>query len=409
MRKAAAAVLTVAAAFVLFICFFISVRGGKTVMAADGNPFVREAAFYEKKCGGVICRLCPHNCFLPEGARGKCRVRMNSGGKLKTLVYGKPAAVHIDPIEKKPVFHLYPGSLVYSVSTPGCNLSCKWCQNWEISQIYPEEAPEKVSVPVGLEIIKENGQTYARVKTEAVSYLSPEQIVRYALATHSSSVAFTYSEPVVFYEYMYDTARLAKKAGLKTVMVSSGFINREPLERLLPYLDVVKIDLKGFSRAFYRNFAGADLEPVKNTLKLLKEKGVLYEIVNLVVPGLNDSREDIDNLVSWVRNELGENSILFFTRFVPNYQMSDIPPSPVSSITEARALAMKKGLHYVYTGNIPGHEGESTYCPVCGRVLVERRGYSIVKNLLADTGGKCPYDGTSVPGWWGEGKKGNGR
>ncbi len=232
------------------------------------NPWVRDGRFAVPVCNGVQCKLCPFKCFLPEGARGRCKVRVNYGGRLKTLIYSKAVSVHLDPIEKKPVYHLYPGSLIYSLAAPGCNLRCKGCQNWEISQIYPEQAAKTALVPERLDIKVEaaTGRVYGDLKQKEVETLSPEDIVSYALATRSRSIAYTYSEPAVFYEYMYDTARLARAKGLKNVMVSAGYINREPLEQLLKYMDVVKIDLKGFDEKFYREYVGAGLWPVKTTL-----------------------------------------------------------------------------------------------------------------------------------------------
>ncbi|OGR74356.1 MAG: AmmeMemoRadiSam system radical SAM enzyme [Elusimicrobia bacterium GWD2_63_28] len=347
------------------------------------------------------CRLCPYNCFLPEGARGRCKVRVNYGGKIKTLVYSQAAAVHVDPIEKKPVYHMYPGSLIYSLAAPGCNLSCKGCQNWEISQIYPEQAPAKVRVPSALEVrYLPDGRAYGELRTEEVSELRPADIVRYAKATRSLAIAYTYSEPAVFYEYMYDTAKLAHEAGLKNVMVSAGYINPEPLAALLPYLDVVKIDLKGFNEDFYRRYTGGRLEPVKLALLELKKKKVLTEVVNLVIPGLNDSEADLEGLSGWVRTNLGAETPLFFSRFSPNYLLNEAPPTPVATLERARAAAKKQGLKFVYAGNAPGQGGEDTVCPKCGKVLVRRYGYAVLENHLAATGGRCPADGTKIPGIW---------
>lgn len=365
------------------------------------NPYTRDGAFSGPACGGAQCRLCPYECFLPEGARGRCRVRGNYGGKIRTLCYSLPAAVHLDPIEKKPVYHMYPGSLVYSVSAPGCNLSCRACQNWEISQIYPEQAAHSAQVPAALRLrALPEGRAAGELEAAELSSLPPEDIVRYALATRSRSVAYTYSEPVVFYEYMLDTARLARAAGLKNVMVTSGYINREPLDALLPYMDVVKVDLKGFDEDFYRRYTGARLEPVKATLLRLREKRAMFEVVNLVVPGLNDSPASLGALSSWVKDGLGPDTPLFFTRFTPNYLLPGLPPTPEAVLTAARDSAMKKGLRYVYVGNVPGHPGESTYCPRCGRALVRRYGYAILEDRLTPTGGLCPWDGTPVPGIW---------
>ncbi len=367
----------------------------------ESNPHVRDARFAAPVCDGVRCRLCPWNCFLPEGARGRCRVRMNSGGKLKTLVYALPAAVHVDPIEKKPVYHIYPGSLVYSLAAPGCNLRCRGCQNWEISQIYPEQAPAASAVPSSLAVRRgPDGRLYGEIFTAVTSELSPEEVVRYAKATHCRSVAFTYSEPSVFYEYMYDTAKLAHAAGLKNVMVSAGYINRRPLDELLPYMNVVKIDLKGFTPSFYRRYAGGDLEAVKRTLLELKKKKKLTEVVNLVIPGLNDSQRDLAALSGWVKDNLGADTPLFFSRFMPEYLLTDAPPTPAAVLDKAREIAMARGLHYVYVGNVPGDPGENTFCPKCGRVLVRRYGYAVLEDRLTPTGGLCPWDGTRIPGIW---------
>ncbi|MFA6435304.1 MAG: AmmeMemoRadiSam system radical SAM enzyme [Elusimicrobiales bacterium] len=366
------------------------------------NPWVRDGRFAVPACNGVQCRLCPFKCFLPEGARGRCKVRSNYGGRIKTLVYAKAVSVHLDPIEKKPVYHLYPGSLVYSLATPGCNLRCLGCQNWEISQVYPEQASAAARVPESLELRTgaPGGRVYGELKEKEVRILSPEEIVSYALATRSRSIAYTYSEPSVFYEYMYDTARLAREKGLKNVMVSAGYINREPLEELLKYLDVVKIDLKGFDDKFYREYTGAGLWPVKQTLLTLKKNKALFEIVNLVVPGLNDDRKSMTDMIAWIKKDLGTDTPLFFSRFAPNYELTNLGATPVETLTWARNEAMKRGLKYVYVGNVPGHEGENTYCPACGRILIKRYGYAVLADRLTPAGGRCPYDGTRIPGIW---------
>ncbi|MCB4755802.1 MAG: AmmeMemoRadiSam system radical SAM enzyme [Elusimicrobia bacterium] len=364
------------------------------------NPSVKEARYWHTVCAGVQCHLCPFECFLPEGARGRCRVRMNHGGRMVTLVYGHPVSVHIDPIEKKPVFHLLPGSWIYSLATMGCNLKCAFCQNWEISQSYPEQAPGKTLVPRGLEIVGvEGGQATARLRQDDVSTLTPQEVVDAALATRCRSIAYTYSEPVVFFEYMLETARLAKAKGLKNVMVSAGYIEPRPLAELAPYFDVIKIDLKGFDERFYRNTVGGELKYVLRTLKELKEHGVLTEIVNLVVPTLNDKEGDFKKLAVWVRENLGTDTPLFFSRFSPQYRMQNLPSTPVETLERAREIALKEGLHYVYVGNVPGHPAESTYCPACRQILVRRYGYAVLENRLLPEG-RCPYDGTKIPGVW---------
>ncbi len=365
------------------------------------NLHVRPGRFAGPVCNGVQCRLCPYDCFLPEGARGLCKVRGNYGGRIKTLVYAQAAAVHVDPIEKKPVYHMYPGSLIYSLAAPGCNLSCKGCQNWEISQLYPEQAPRRVPVPSALEVrFRPDGSAYGELRSVEADSLPPEDIVRYALATRCKAVAYTYSEPTVFYEYMYDTALLARKAGLKNVMVSAGYINPEPLAELLPLMDVVKIDLKGFNEKFYRDYTGGGLAPVKRTLLGLKKNGVLTEVVNLVVPGLNDSGADLAALASWVKENLGAETPLFFSRFTPNYLINELPPTPLATLEKARAIALGRGLKFVYAGNVPGSDGENTYCPKCGRVLIRRYGFAVLEDRLTPTGGRCPWDGTKIPGIW---------
>jgi len=341
--------------------------------ALKANPLLREALWWKTACAGVQCTLCPFECFLPEGMRGLCNVRINAGGRLLTLVYGQPVAIHVDPIEKKPVFHLYPGSKIFSLSTAGCNLRCEFCQNWEISQSFPEQAKGK---PV-----------------------TPEQVIQGTMASGCESVAYTYGEPTVFFEYMLDTARLAKQRGLRNVVVSAGYINEEPLKQLAPYLDVMKVDLKGFSESFYKRVVKGELRFVLKTLERLVKLGVLTEVVNLIVPSLNDNPGEIRNLCRWVKQNLGADVPVFFSRFTPQYRLQNLPPTPAETIRRAREIGMAEGLHYVYTGNIPGDPGENTYCPTCRKPLIERYGYAVVANHLKP-GGYCPYDNTRIPGIW---------
>ncbi|MEA3307097.1 MAG: AmmeMemoRadiSam system radical SAM enzyme [Elusimicrobiota bacterium] len=371
------------------------------IISSKSEAF-HQAMFSKKICNGIQCKLCPHNCYLPDGARGKCRVRINSGGALLTLNHSRPVAVHIDPIEKKPVYHLLPGSLIYSISTAGCNLKCKWCQNWQISQIYPEAAPEKLLTPINLKLLFNplTKQISGRVKHKELSALSPQEVVAYAIKSKCKAIAYTYGEPVIFYEYMYDTAKLAKEKGLKNVMVTAGYINPEPLRRLVKYMDVVKVDLKGFNEEFYSDYVGGDLEKVKEALLVLKEEKVFFEIVNLLVPTLNDSEADILKMVSWIKNNLGANVPIFFSRFSPNYKLKNVPVTPLETLERARNVALKKGLNFVYIGNLSGHPGESTYCPKCGKILIKRHGYTILGDLVSRNDGKCPYCGTKIPGIW---------
>lgn len=337
-----------------------------------GDPKVHGAWFWDRACHGAVCGLCPRRCFLPEGMKGWCRVRVNAGGSLYTLVFGRAAAVHVDPIEKKPVFHLLPGSSAFSVATAGCNLGCEFCQNWSLSQEDPESLPADT--------------------------LLPEQIVAAALRTGSRSIAYTYSEPVVFYEYMAETARLARSAGLYNIVITAGYIEPEPLRRLLPLLDVVKVDLKSLDPGYYRTIVGGRLEFVQRTLEVLARSGVQLEIVNLIVPGQNDSAEQVTHLSRWVKERLGPDTPVFFSRFIPCYRMPNTVMTPASDLQAARDLARREGLKYVYIGNLTGDEGENTFCPACGLRLVHRIGYAVLANVIR--GGRCPRCGERIPGIW---------
>lgn len=341
--------------------------------AASANPLMRKARWWKSACAGVQCTLCPFECFLPEGQRGICNVRQNVGGQLQTLVYAQPVSIHIDPIEKKPVYHMLPGTKAFSIATVGCNLKCDFCQNWEISQALPEHAVGKV--------------------------YTPEQIVQGALASGSQSIAYTYAEPVVFYEYVYDTAVLAKQHGLYNVIVSAGYINPEPLRELAPLLDVVKIDLKGFNEKFYRKTVKGELRFVLRTLTELRRLNKFVEVVNLVIPGMNDDAREIRKMCRWINQEMGPDTPLFFSRFTPNYRLQNLPPTPVETLERAYTIAKEEGLRYVYIGNVPGHPTESTFCPTCDRVMVRRYGYAI-KEYNLEPGGFCPFDKTRIPGIW---------
>jgi len=327
---------------------------------------------YEKlKDKKVKCNLCPNYCIIKENEYGKCKARKNIGGKLYSMVYGKIAAMHIDPVEKKPFFHFLPGSLIYSISTTGCNMRCKFCQNWQISQVYPYE-----------------------VKTK---FISPQDIINDVKSKKINAIAFTYGEPSVFYEYMLDIAKLAKKNGIRTAVVSSGYLNPEPLKKLLPYIDAYKIDLKGFTDKFYNEVTSGKLNPVLETIKIIKKSGVWLEIVNLIIPGYNDDEKDIKRMAEWIKNNLGDDVPLHFTRFYPNYKLSNLPPTPIETLKKARKIAMDAGLKYVYTGNIPDTEGSTTYCPKSKQPAIIRNGFFVIKNNLKD--GTCP-DGSKIPGIW---------
>jgi pyruvate formate lyase activating enzyme len=288
------------------------------------------------------------------------------------LVYGNPCALHPDPIEKKPFFHVLPGTTSYSVATAGCNIHCKFCQNWEISQAAPEDLFNH-DVP-------------------------PDALVSRARDAKARSVAYTYVEPTVFFEYMLDSAQAARAAGLRNVYHSNGFISAAPLRALTPVLDAANIDLKAFNDTFYREHCQGELAPVLATLTALRRAGVHLEITNLVIPTLNDDPSQIRDLCLWVRRELGPETPLHFSRFYPLYKLKNLPPTPVTILERARATALAIGLEYVYIGNVPGHEGENTFCPRCKRLLIERSGFMVRGVHLQD--GRCGACGQPIPGIW---------
>ena len=319
----------------------------------------------------VQCELCPNGCVLELGQHSRCRTRMNKDGRLYSLDYGKPCAVHVDPIEKKPFFHFLPGTTAFSIATAGCVLSCKFCQNWQISQAKPEET-----------------DTYD---------LPPEKVVSNAVSYKCRSVTYTYTEPTVFYEYMYDTAVIAKKQGIRNTMHSCGYINEKPLRILSKYMDAADIDLKGFTEDFYSRICSGSLKPVLDSLVVLKQEGVWLEITNLVIPTLNDDMKKIREMSSWIVKNLGPDVPIHFSRFFPHYKLTNLPPTPIETMEGARKSALDAGLKYVYIGNIR-HEGENTFCPKCKKMLIERMGYFVRQNLVSN--GKCKFCGTSIAGVW---------
>jgi len=322
--------------------------------------------------GEIQCELCPHRCRVAKGKRGICRVRENRGGKYYSLVYGNPCAVHLDPIEKKPFFHVLPGTTSFSLATAGCNFQCKFCQNWEISQAAPEDVYSKE--------------------------LLPETLVKEAKESGAHSIAYTYVEPTIFCEYMTDIGALTKKSGLLNVYHSNGFINPAPLKHLCKVLDAANIDLKGFTEDFYRDVCGGELNPVLETLKTLKQEKIHLEITNLVIPTKNDEISMIKEMCLWIKRELGADTPIHFSRFYPLYKLKTLPPTPVSTLEKARAVAYSAGLEYVYIGNVPGHEGESTFCPKCKKKIIQRTGYMVGEVDLK--AGKCKYCGKPIPGIW---------
>jgi pyruvate formate lyase activating enzyme len=289
---------------------------------------------------------------------------------LRSLVYGRPISVHVDPIEKKPFYHFLPGSNAFSLSTSGCPLSCKFCQNWELSQAKPEDFGSP--------------------------YVPPAQMVGEARRSHAPVIAFTYNEPTVFIEYLTDIARQARSQGMRPVLISCGFMNEAPLAEMCQVLDAIKIDLKGFSEDFYRKVSGAQLKPVLRSIKQIRQSKVHLEIVNLVVPTLNDSDQSLKALVNWVQGELGPDVPLHFTRFHPDYQLTNLPPTPIATLERARAFARDQGIHYAYVGNVPGHAGNHTYCPTCGKIVIRREGFFVDEMHVEK--GRCTYCQTPIAG-----------
>jgi len=320
----------------------------------------------------IRCLLCANGCAIVDGQRGRCRARMNIKGELKSLVYGRPVSIHTDPIEKKPFYHYLPGAAAYSLATAGCPLRCKFCQNWEISQASPED--------------------------HQVAFTPPARIVAGAKTGKAPVIAFTYNEPTVFTEYMIDIARDARKQGLHSVMISCGFMNEAPLAEMCKALDAIKIDLKGYSEDFYRTACGAELKPVLRSIKQIAKSRVHLEIVNLVVPTLNDSNAMLQELIKWIAGEIGPDVPVHFTRFHPDYQLQNLPSTPVATLERAYNLAISKGLHYPYVGNVPGHPGNHTYCPKCKKIVIERQGFFTTAMNIKD--GHCKFCGRAIAGVW---------
>ena len=335
---------------------------------------LREAMFYKKlNKNAVRCEICFRECVIQEGKRSFCRNKENIGGRLYNLVHSKPAAVYADPIEKEPALHMIPGTPILCFGTAGCNFRCKFCQNWQLSQRSIEEMPFTYDLP-------------------------PKDVVRMAINREIPTLSFTYNDPISFYEYVYDIARLAKEKGLKILWHSNGTLNPEPLKELLKYTDAVTIDLKGFTDEFYRNASSAKLEPVLRTLKIIKQKGVWLEIVNLHIPTLNDNPKDMRRMCLWIRENLGKDVPLHFSRFYPAYRLKNLPQTPIEALEQAYKIAREAGLEYVTIGNVPGHKYNSTFCPECGKRLIHRIHFRVLSNNVED--GKCKFCGYRIPGIW---------
>jgi pyruvate formate lyase activating enzyme len=332
-----------------------------------------EARLYEKeKDQKVRCRACNHHCLIKEGQRGTCWVRENRQGILYSLVYGKPIAAHVDPIEKKPLFHFLPGSSSFSLATAGCNFRCLFCQNADISQ----------------------AKDLKRISGEEVP---PEKIITAALQAECRSIAYTYTEPTIFFEYAQDIASLAAGQGLKNVFVTNGYMTRDVLESLHPHLHAANVDLKAFRDHFYKTQCGARLAPVLETLKTMKKLGVWVEVTTLIIPTLNDSKEELSELARFIADDLGPETPWHISRFHPTYELTHLPSTPVKTLRQAWEAGKEAGLRYVYTGNVPGDAGEKTTCHHCGQLLIDRFGFSILKNLLQR--GECPRCQTKMDGF----------
>ncbi len=321
----------------------------------------------------VKCNLCNHRCEIKDGRRGICGVRENREGTLETLVYGRIIARHIDPIEKKPLYHLMPSSLSYSVATVGCNFRCLFCQNADIAQM-PSDRKGMIT-----------GDPF-----------SPQDVVAAAIKGDCKSIAYTYTEPTVYFEFAFDTAKLAHEKGIQNVFVTNGYMTAEALHMINPYLDAANVDLKAFTEDFYKTYCGAKLEHVKESLKLMKSLGIFIEVTTLLIPGLNDDKDELEKLAKFLADSLGTETPWHISRFHPTYKLTDRPPTPVETLVTAREIGIKAGLKYVYTGNVPGENGGNTFCYNCGKILIERWGFYIKRNGIEES--RCPYCNVEIHG-----------
>jgi|TARA_B100001971_G_C18240646_1_gene570618 pyruvate formate lyase activating enzyme len=331
---------------------------------------MKEALYYKKKKNKLQCVLCPKNCIISDNGVGFCGVRKNIKNKIYSLVYNKPVSIAVDPIEKKPLYHFLPSSVSLSIGTVGCNLTCKHCQNWEIARALPGILPE-----------------YG---------ISPKELVEKAIENNCKSISYTYNEPTVFYEYVLDTAKLARKKGIKNIIVSNGFINEEPLKGWCKYIDAANIDLKGSDR-FYRDITTAWLKPVQDTLKILKEKKVWLEITNLIIPTLNDKPKEIENMCKWIKDNLGIDVPLHLSAFHPCYKLNHLPKTSPKTLFKARSIAKKAGLTHVYIGNVHSDKENNTYCPKCNKLLIKREWFEVRQNKIVENKCSC---GKEIAGVW---------
>jgi pyruvate formate lyase activating enzyme len=337
-------------------------------MSISGTDKLHEARFWSTEGDRAACYLCPQHCKIAEGKVGICGVRQNVGGKLYSLIYGRASAVHVDPMEKKPLFHFKPGQPILSLGSVGCNLRCLHCQNFDISQ--------------------------AKVNDFDLSRLSPEEVSHMTLANSCHAVAFTYNEPTIWHEFTFDACKAAKDHDISTVYVTNGFMEEAPLRELAPFLDAMNIDVKGFKEGFYHEVCKARLEPVLKTTSLALRLGVHIELTYLIIPKKNDSEEEMRDFCKWVSSELGQKVPVHFTRFHPDYMMSDVPATPLKTMHLAYRIAMEEGLQFAYLGNIGGDDGENTYCPKCKTLVIRRYGFAV--EMLALKEGKCAKCGQDL-------------
>jgi len=370
------------------ICLAASGLDALAGIATDKNPlsfhlppmqdegpwkWSRPALYFIDTPKGIKCKLCPRKCEIEVGKAGSCHTNVNHNGKLYTISYGNPCAVHIDPIEKKPLYHYMPGTTAFSIATAGCNLSCLNCQNWEISQSSPKDT-----------------RNYD---------LMPEAVVEQAKKAGCKSIAYTYSDPVAFYEYTLDTSMLARSQGIKNLMISAGYINPDPLRRLCKVTDAANIDLKSFSDEIYEMLNAGTLQPVLDALKIFRDEGVWLEITNLVIPTWTDDFDMIKQMCDWLTDNELHMFPLHFSRFQPLHKLTSLPQTPVATLERARQIALDAGIKYVYIGNVPGSTAENTYCPGCKKMIVERKGFSILQNNILDS--KCKFCQEKIDGVWG--------
>jgi len=350
-----------------------SLPEGAPVFTEKGLIRAKRSPWFSRIDENVVrCELCPSLCELSEGERGPCRVRENREGEVYTLVYGNPTLVQEDPVERKPFFHVLPGSRALSISTAGCNLACEFCEVWDMALVNPEEV-HAYDMP-------------------------PEKVIEHALAAGLPSVSYAFGEPVAFFEYMSAVAEQARKAGLLNLMHTAGYIQPEPLRSIASKLDAVNFDLKGFDANFYREYVGGEFAPVLKSLRLLHESGVHIEITTIIIPTLNDDMAIIREMCEWIVSELGADIPLHFARFYPLYRLSALPRTPASTLEKARDTALDAGLKFVYLAKVTGHEGENTFCPECGKIVISRAGF-VIEDINLENG-SCNYCGSVLPGLW---------